>query len=70
MSDREDPQQVGPKGSSAYRRLLDEVRDGRLLPGDRLREPDLAARAATNVELDDLDSLNDRRSAPDPNRRG
>lgn len=44
MNDQEDPQQVGPQGSSAYHRLLDEIRDGALLPGDRLRETELAER--------------------------
>lgn len=32
----------GPQGNAAYRRILDEVRLGRLLPGDRLRETELA----------------------------
>ncbi|TNF19301.1 MAG: GntR family transcriptional regulator [Rhodobacteraceae bacterium] len=44
MSDQADPQQTGPQGSSAYHRLLDEIRAGALLPGDRLREADLAER--------------------------
>ncbi len=35
---------VSSQGDAAYRRLLDELRDGRLGPGDRLRETDLAAR--------------------------
>lgn len=33
-----------PQGQGAYRRLLDEIRDGALLPGARLRETDLADR--------------------------
>jgi len=33
-----------PQGQTAYRRLLDEIRTGALLPGARLRETDLAAR--------------------------
>ncbi|MFN3292678.1 MAG: GntR family transcriptional regulator [Gemmobacter sp.] len=33
-----------PQGQSLYRRLLDEIRTGALLPGARLRETDLAAR--------------------------
>jgi DNA-binding GntR family transcriptional regulator len=33
-----------PQGRSAYDRLLDEIRTGRLPPGARLREADLAAR--------------------------
>ncbi len=34
--------QEGPQGNVAYQRLLVEIRAGRLLPGDRLREIDLA----------------------------
>lgn len=33
-----------PQGQSAYRRLLDEIRNGSLLPGARLRETELADR--------------------------
>jgi DNA-binding GntR family transcriptional regulator len=33
-----------PQGQSAYRRLLDEIRNGSLSPGARLRETDLAER--------------------------
>lgn len=33
-----------PQGNSAYRQLLDEIRDGGLMPGDRLRETELATR--------------------------
>ena len=33
-----------PQGQSAYRRLLDDIRAGTLLPGARLRETDLAER--------------------------
>jgi DNA-binding GntR family transcriptional regulator len=33
-----------PQGQSAYRRLLEEIRSGTLLPGARLRETDLADR--------------------------
>ncbi len=33
-----------PQGNSAYRQLLDEIREGRLMPGDRLRETELATR--------------------------
>lgn len=33
-----------PQGNAAYRQLLDEIRQGRLFPGDRLRETDLADR--------------------------
>ncbi|WP_180900363.1 GntR family transcriptional regulator [Martelella soudanensis] len=32
------------QGNTVYRQLLDEVREGRLNPGDRLRETDLAER--------------------------
>lgn len=42
MQDDEDGQTQ--QGHSAYRRLLDEIREGRLLPGDRLRETELADR--------------------------
>lgn len=33
-----------PQGQGAYRRLLDEIRDGALAPGARLRETELAER--------------------------
>lgn len=33
-----------PQGQTAYRRLLDEIRSGALVPGARLRETDLATR--------------------------
>lgn len=33
-----------PQGSSAYEQLLDEIEAGRLAPGERLRETELAAR--------------------------
>lgn len=33
-----------PQGQSAYRRLLDDIRSGALLPGARLRETELAER--------------------------
>ncbi|WP_417743196.1 GntR family transcriptional regulator [Salipiger sp.] len=33
-----------PQGNTAYARLIAELRDGRLNPGDRLRETDLAER--------------------------
>lgn len=35
---------VPPQGRTAYDRLMDEIRSGRLAPGARLRESDLAAR--------------------------
>ena len=33
-----------PQGNSAYAQLMDELRAGRLNPGDRLRETELAER--------------------------
>lgn len=44
MSDPDDSSQDGPQGNAAYRKLLDEIRSGRLNAGDRLRETDLAER--------------------------
>lgn len=44
MTRQDDPQQPGPQGNSAYHHLLDEIRDGALLPGDRLREIELSER--------------------------
>lgn len=44
MNDPDDPPTEGPQGSSAYHRLLDLIRDGAIMPGDRLRETDLAER--------------------------
>ncbi|ASP21083.1 putative D-xylose utilization operon transcriptional repressor [Antarctobacter heliothermus] len=32
------------QGNATYRRLLDEIREGRLMPGERLRETELAER--------------------------
>lgn len=37
-------QSEGLHGNAAYRTLLTEIREGRLLPGDRLRETELAER--------------------------
>lgn len=37
-----------PQGQSAYRQLLAEIRQGRLLPGARLRETELAERLGTS----------------------
>ncbi len=34
----------GPQGNASYHRLLDEIRAGRLMPGDRLRETEVAER--------------------------
>ncbi len=44
MTFQDDSIQPGPQGNSAYQRLLDEIREGALLPGDRLREIDLSNR--------------------------
>lgn len=44
MIDHTDPHHGGPQGNSTYLRLLDDIRDGVLSPGDRLRETDLAER--------------------------
>nr|WP_254443459.1 GntR family transcriptional regulator [Ruegeria atlantica] len=44
MTVQGDPLQTGPQGNSAYQRLLDEIRCGTLLPGERLREIDLSER--------------------------
>lgn len=41
---QDDAKQPGPQGNSVYQRLLDEIREGALLPGDRLREIDLSER--------------------------
>lgn len=45
MSDRlEQPQKSGPQGNVAYATLLQEIREGHLLPGDRLLETEIADR--------------------------
>lgn len=44
MAILDDPLQPGPQGNSAYQRLLEEIRGGSLLPGDRLREIELSER--------------------------
>ncbi|WP_171240974.1 GntR family transcriptional regulator [Ruegeria sp. HKCCA5491] len=44
MSIQDDQIKPGPQGSSAYQPLLDEIREGALLPGDRLREIELSER--------------------------
>lgn len=44
MTVQDGPIQPGPQGNSAYQRLLDEIREGSLLPGDRLREIELSER--------------------------
>lgn len=41
---RREPAQDGLQGSAVYGRLLEEIREGRLMPGERLRETELAAR--------------------------
>ncbi|WP_170482207.1 GntR family transcriptional regulator [Ruegeria arenilitoris] len=64
MTNQDDSLSSGPQGSSAYQRLLDEIRNGALLPGDRLREVELSNRigvsrtpvreAIRNLEADGL----------------
>ncbi|MCG7522594.1 GntR family transcriptional regulator [Ruegeria sp. Ofav3-42] len=44
MTIQDDPLLPCPQGNSAYQRLLDEVRDGTLPPGERLREIELSER--------------------------
>lgn len=44
MTTPDEPGADLPQGNAAYLQLLDEIRQGRLLPGDRLRETDLADR--------------------------
>ncbi len=44
MTIQDDPFQPGPQGNSAYKRLLEEIREGTLLPGERLREVELSER--------------------------
>jgi len=44
MTRQDDPSHPGPQGNSAYQRLLEEIREGALLPGDRLREIELSER--------------------------
>ncbi|MEN9061530.1 MULTISPECIES: GntR family transcriptional regulator [Ponticoccus] len=44
MTTRTDAPPPGPSGNSVYQQLLEEIRAGTLLPGDRLREIDLATR--------------------------
>lgn len=44
MDETIDGPQGAPQGDSAYQHLLREVREGRLNPGDRLRETELAER--------------------------
>nr|WP_170604431.1 GntR family transcriptional regulator [Ruegeria arenilitoris] len=64
VTNQDDSLSSGPQGSSAYQRLLDEIRNGALLPGDRLREVELSNRigvsrtpvreAIRNLEADGL----------------
>jgi len=44
MTQGDDKPENAPQGNTVYHRLLDEIRDGRLLPGERLRETELADR--------------------------
>ncbi|WP_170327640.1 GntR family transcriptional regulator [Ruegeria arenilitoris] len=48
MTVQDDPLQPGPQGQSAYQRLLDEIREGTLLPGERLRETELSERLSVS----------------------
>lgn len=43
-TDDETPGNAASQGNATYRRLLDEIREGRLMPGERLRETELAER--------------------------
>jgi len=43
-TDETDSSADGPQGSQTYRALIEEIRTGRLRPGDRLRETELADR--------------------------
>ncbi|MHA3980645.1 GntR family transcriptional regulator [Halovulum sp. GXIMD14794] len=43
-TDETDSTADGPQGSQTYRALIEEIRTGRLRPGDRLRETELAER--------------------------
>jgi DNA-binding GntR family transcriptional regulator len=45
---QDDGQTDASQGHDAYTRLLSEIRQGRLAPGDRLTETDLAARLGTS----------------------
>lgn len=44
MTTQDDPIQPGLQGNSTYRQLLEEIRGGALMPGDRLREIELSER--------------------------
>ncbi len=44
MTIHDESLQPGPQGNSAYQRLLTEIREGTLLPGDRLREIEVSER--------------------------
>ncbi|MBT56657.1 MAG: GntR family transcriptional regulator [Mameliella sp.] len=43
-TDDETSANAASQGNATYRRLLDEIREGRLMPGERLRETELAER--------------------------
>ena len=44
MNHRDEITKAEPQGNSAYQCLLDEIREGSIQPGDRLRETELAER--------------------------
>ncbi|MGV6802735.1 MAG: GntR family transcriptional regulator [Ruegeria sp.] len=48
MTYQDDHIQPGPQGSSVYHQLLDEIRAGTLMPGDRLREIELSERLSVS----------------------
>lgn len=43
-TDKETPSNAASQGNATYQRLLEEIREGRLMPGERLRETELADR--------------------------
>jgi DNA-binding GntR family transcriptional regulator len=44
MAETDEATQPVPQGNAAYSKLLEEIRSGKLLPGDRLRETEVAER--------------------------
>jgi DNA-binding GntR family transcriptional regulator len=69
----EKPKQKIPQGEDAYQRIISEIRNGTLLPGDRLTETDIASRLGISrtpvreairlLEADDLVTHTPRRGA-------
>ncbi|CAN0238885.1 unnamed protein product, partial [Chrysoparadoxa australica] len=47
-TDDETSANAASQGNATYRRLLDEIREGRLMPGERLRETELAERVGVS----------------------